>query len=104
MTITNDPLVDSHRHIIHYKKLGAAGRGKAPWRLAVFQTYIQAPGDPSPLIDGESFWSRDYISMKSPFKRPHRSADSGKTCWYRACWESQGGKQGAWSMARAMIP
>jgi hypothetical protein len=104
MTITNDAAADSHTHIIHYKKLGANNNAKAPWHLAVFQTYVQGPGDPEPLIDDDALWSRDIINMSSPFTHQYRSADAGKTAWYRAHWEAESSDKGQWSMSRAMIP
>jgi hypothetical protein len=104
MTITNNPVADSHAHIIHYKKLGAANRAKAPWHLAVFQIVIQGPGEGDPAIDDDAVWSKDIINLSSPYYHQHNSADVGKTCWYRARWEADGGKQGLWAMSRAMIP
>jgi hypothetical protein len=104
MTITNDPAVDSHRHIIHYKRLGAESRSKDPYHLAVFQTYIQGPGESEPRIDDDAAWSKDITNMASPFVQQHRSADAGKTCWYRSRWEALNNAKGPWSMERAMIP
>jgi hypothetical protein len=104
MTITNDPVADSSKHIIHYKKLGAANKAKDPWHLAIFQIYIQGPGESAPAIDDDAVWSKDFINMSSPFLCEHRSADAGKICWYRVRWEATNGKKGPWAMARAMIP
>jgi hypothetical protein len=103
MTISNDPLPDSYRQIIHYKILGAASRSKEPYLLAVFQIYIQGPGDPPPRIDDDSVWSNDIINMKSPYTHQHLSTDVGKTCWFRARWQAKGGKRGPWTMRRAGI-
>jgi hypothetical protein len=104
MTVTNGLLVDSHIQYIHYKRQGAANRAKAPWHLAVFQMYVQGPGDPAPLVNNDALWSRDIINLASPFVVQHGDADAGKTCWYRAHWEALDGKKGPWSMVRAMIP
>ncbi|MDR3324576.1 MAG: hypothetical protein LBS82_01120 [Spirochaetaceae bacterium] len=104
MTITNDPLANSHRHILHYRKLGSKSKAKAPWHMAVFQTYIQGPGDPDPDIRNEAMWSKDIINMTTPLKHQHNPADAGKMAWYRAHWEANGGKKGDWSMACATIP
>jgi hypothetical protein len=104
MTITNDPVADSHRQIIRYKRLGAANKSKAPWHMAVLQIYIQAAGDPDPAIDDDALWSKDIVNLSSPYIHQHHSADAGKTCWYRAHWEAENSDKGQWSMARAMIP
>jgi hypothetical protein len=103
MSITNDPQPDSHTHIIHYRKLGAPNRSKAPWHLAVFQTYIQGPGDPEPLADDDSFWSADITNMKSPYTHQHLSTDIGKTCWYRTRWQAKNGNKGPWTMKKAGV-
>jgi hypothetical protein len=94
VTITNDPLADSHRHILHYKREGASNKAKAPWHLVVFQTHIQEPDTPDPMIDGERFWSKDFINLDSPYTHQHLSTDAGKTCWYRAHWEASNGAKG----------
>jgi hypothetical protein len=104
ITITNDPMADSHRHILYYKREGASNKAKAPWHLAVFQIYIQGPDDPAPMIDSERFWSKDFINMDSPYTHQHTTPDVGKTCWYRAHWEATNGAKGPLSMARAQIP
>jgi hypothetical protein len=104
MTIINDSVLESHRHIISYKKLGSASKAKAPWHMAIFQIYIQGPGDPVPVIDDEDTWSNDVINMATPFIHKHRSTDVGKIAWYRACWVARGGKKGDWTTGRAMIP
>jgi hypothetical protein len=104
ITITNDPMADSHRHILHYKREGASNKAKAPWHLAVFQIYIQGPDDPAPMIDSERFWSKDFINMDSPYTHQHVSTDVGKICWYRAHWEASSSAKGPLSMARAQIP
>jgi hypothetical protein len=103
MTFVNDSHPGTHKQFVRYKILGADNNSKAPYHMAVFQTYIQGPGDPDPLIDDDSFWSKDIICMSSPLEYIHKSTDVGKNCWYRARWEAEGGEQGPWTMAMVMI-
>jgi hypothetical protein len=104
MSFLNDPRPDTHTQYAHYKKLGFLSKSKAPYHKAVFQIYIQGPGDPPPRMDDDSFWSRDITCMASPLVSTFKSTDAGKICWYRARWESFDDKQGRWTMAWAMIP
>jgi hypothetical protein len=104
MSFKNDPRPDSHTQYVYFKILGADNRSKYPYHMAVFQRYIQGPGDPEPIADKDALWTRDIIVMSSPYVSTFDSADAGKICWYRSRWEAFSGKQGKWSMIRAMIP
>jgi hypothetical protein len=103
-SISNGPITGSHTHIIRYHIEGSAHRAKAPYHLAVFQVYIQGPGDPPPILNSERGWSKDYVSMNEPFEIRHEPGDVGKIAHYRALWETDGGVKGPWSMASVEIP
>jgi hypothetical protein len=104
MSFRNDPRPDTHTQYTDYKKTGAANKAKEPYHMAVFQRYIQGPGDPAPSVDKDELWSRDIINMSSPLETKFDSAGAGKICWYRARWEGKDSQQGRWTMAFAMIP
>jgi hypothetical protein len=102
--ITNGPIPGSHTHIIRYHIEGHPHRSKAPYHLAVFQVYIRGPADPEPILNSERGWSKDYVSMNEPFELRHEPGDVGKTAYYRAHWETDGGLKGPWAMSSAEVP
>jgi hypothetical protein len=104
MSFRNDPHANTHIQYTDYKKHDADNKSKDPYQLAVFQIYIQGPGDPPPRVDSDEFWSRDIINLSSPLKIIFKGDDAGKMCWYRARWQARNAKQGDWSMASALIP
>jgi hypothetical protein len=102
--IINGPIPGSHIQTIWYHVEGRPHRAKSPYHLAVFQVYIQAAGDPPPVLNSERGWSKDYVCMNEPFELRHEPDDVGKTAYYRAHWETEGGVKGPWSMVSAQVP
>jgi hypothetical protein len=102
--ITNGAIPGSHIHVIGYRIEGRPTRAKAPYHLAIFQVYIQGPGDPPPILNSDRDWSKDYVSMNEPFELRHEPGDVGKTAYYRAQWETDGGIKGPWAMSSAEVP
>jgi hypothetical protein len=101
--IVNGAIPGSHIHTLYYHIEGSQYRAKAPYHLAVFQVYIKGTDDPEPILNSKDSWSKDYISMREPFKIRHKPGDVGKTAYYRAHWESLGGVSGPWSMSSAEV-
>jgi hypothetical protein len=102
--ISNGPIPGSHTHIIRYHIEGKATRAKAPYHLAVFQVYLKGVDDAEPILNSESGWSKDYVSINEPFEIRHEQGDMGKIAYYRAQWETTGSAKGPWSMMSAEVP
>jgi hypothetical protein len=102
-SITNSPATDSHIHIMRFCVKGRRNRAKAPYRRAVFQAYIQGPGDPPPFINGVTGWGKEYGCQKEPFVMQHDASDAGTMAYYRACWETTSGVRGPWTMRSARV-
>jgi hypothetical protein len=103
-SITNGAIPGSHTHVITYRIEGSPHRAKTPYHLAVFQVYVKDTEDPEPVLNNQQGWSNDYISMTEPFEFRHEARDVGKTAYYRAHWETNGGLKGPWAMADAKVP
>jgi hypothetical protein len=102
-SVTNDPIMGSHTHIIRYHIKRKQHRYRVIYYQAVLQVYLQGAGDPPPVLNGERGWSKNYLSENNRFELRHKSGDVGKTAHYRARWETEGGAKGRWSMASAEV-
>ena len=103
-SIANGTIPGTHTHIIRYRIQGRARRAKAPYKMAVFQIAVRGSSESAPDLNTDEDWGRDHNNVNEPFTIHHGPEHTGKTAYYRACWQASAGPRGPWAMSSAPIP